>query len=232
MAYSTANYWSREAGRRRAVRFGKFLVAWRTRCGWTQYELPRWGKASGFVAPSNGAMSGLENGETESPRMALFAGLAEANRRIAAHEFEGVTDRKLLDRLRAAVPVLDATGRPWEFHEFVAAFHMPHMVSGELWEASGAPQTEAPSLSDEDLARVNEELHGGFLELARTIRPLNRALLLARNAAPPDQRDAYVDALSGMGYDREALQQLWDQEAGKWAPLVWLGSLRETQGQQ
>jgi len=232
MAYSTANYWSKEASKRRAVRFGQFLVAWRRRCGWSQYELPRWGKLAGFVSPSNGAVSGLENGETDSPRMSLFAGLAEANRRIAAQEFDGVTDRKLLDRLKAAVPVLDANGRPWEFQEFVAAFHLPHVVSGEIWEASAGPRTQAPELTDDELARVNEVLHSGFLEFARTHKPLNRALLLARQVAPPDQREAYEDALSGSGYSRDVLQQLWDEQAGEWAPLVWLGSLRGTDGQQ
>ena len=231
MAYSTANYWSKDAGKRRAARFGHFLASWRRRCGWSQYELPRWGKLSGFVAPSNGAISGLENGETESPRMALFAGLAEANRRIAEGDFSGVTDRKLLNRLQEAVPVVDATGRPWEFQEFVSAFHMPHMVSGDIWEASGSQRAQAPELTEEELARVNHALHSGFLELARTIKPINQALLMARKAAPPDQREAYEDALSGLGYSRDALQRLWDQEAGEWAPLVWLGALQKTQAQ-
>jgi hypothetical protein len=102
---------------------------------------------------------------------------------------------------------------------------MPHLVDGELWTASGGSATSAPKLTAEELDRVNAALSDGFLELARTNKPITRAMLQAVRVAPPDQRERYEDALSGLGYDAKTLQPLWDEEQGEWAPLLWLGQL-------
>lgn len=220
------SYWSDEQAQRRAERFGHLMHAWRVRCGWTQYELPRWGKAAGFVSPSTGTMGQLERGVAKNPHMRLFAGLAEANRRLAEQDFTGVQDRKLLERLRSGVPVLDAAGEPWSFPQFVEAYHLPHQVSGEIWDASGSSSTPRPELTAEELQRVNDALAEGFLELARQIKPITKALLQAVRVAPPAERIAYEAALSGDGYDVETLGRLWDQQAGQWAPLVWLKQLQ------
>jgi hypothetical protein len=218
---SSPAYWSAEACAARAERFGRFLVGWRKRCGWSQYELPRWAEDAGFVGPAIGTVSQLERGKVTTPTMGLFASLAEVNRRLIEQDFSGVTDRRRLERIHNGVPVLDADGVPWDFQMFVSAFHLPHQVTGEIWEASGSG-TPAPVLTDDDLAEVNETLTDGFRQLARELRPLSKALQLAGKAAPPAEREAYEDALGGMGYDKATLQRLWDAEAGRWAPLTWL----------
>lgn len=220
-------YWSADATAARAGRFGRFLVLWRKRCGgWSQYEIPKWSEAAGFIGPAIGTVSQLERGKVSTPTMGLFAGLAEVNRRLVAQDFSGVTDRKLLDRLEKGVPVLDDQGQPWGFHEFVSAFHLPHQVSGELWEASGGSGKPAPELNRAELERVNGILSSGFRELVREVRPLSKALQLASKAAPPTEREAYEDALGGLGYDRKTLEPLWDSDAGQWAPLVWWETLQ------
>lgn len=224
---SSPLYWSSEACSARAVRFGRFLVSWRKRCGWSQYELPKWADAAGFVGPAIGNISQLERGRVVTPTMGLFASLAEANRRLAARDFSGVTERRLLDRLESGVPVFDANGVPWGFQEFVSAMHLPSVVSGEIWEESGGNLHPAPELTDAELQRVNAELAAGFSEVQRTIRPLSRALRMASNAAPPSEREVYEDALATGGYEMEELKRLWDAEAGQWAPLVWLATLRQ-----
>lgn len=222
---SSPSYWSSDAAIARAERFGRFLLAWRKRCGWSQYEFPRWAKAADFVGPATGSVSQLERGTVKTPTMELFAGLAELNRRLVEQDWSGITDRRLLDRVKAGVPVFDASGLPWGFHEFVSAFHLPHQVTGEIWDASGG--TPAPTLTREDLERVNHTLATGFRELSREVRPLSKALQLAGKAAPPAEREAYEDALGGLGYDHQTLQRLWDSDAAQWAPLVWWETLQQ-----
>lgn len=221
------SYWSSEACAARAARFGRFLVIWRHRNGWSQYELPKWSDSAGFIGPAIGTVSQLERGRVTTPTMSLFAGLAEANRRLAEQDFSGVTSRKLLDRLKAGVAVVDRAGEPWAFHEFVSAFHLPDQVNGELWEASAVNHKAKPELTAEELERVNSTLHQGFLALANELRPRSRALNLAGKPAPPGEaREQFEDALTGIGYSAETLLPLWDAAAGEWAPLVWWSQLR------
>lgn len=226
MSPSNPAYWSAEACAARAERFGQFLVTWRKRCGWTQYEIPQWATAAGFVGPAIGTVSQIERGKIATPTMALFAGLAEVNARLVTQDFTGVSSRKLLDRLRKGVAVNDAAGRPWGFHEFVSSFHQPDQVSGEIWEAAGVRYAR-PVLTDEELERVNTTLASGFRELLQTTKPLSRALKLATMVAPPSEREAYEEALGGIGYSQEALQRLWDGHAGQWAPLLWWEALQK-----
>ena len=226
-------YWSADATAARAARFGRFLVLWRKRCGgWSQYEIPRWGEAAGFISPAIGTVSQLERGKVQTPTMSLFAGLAEVNRRLVERDFSGVSDRRLLGRLERGIAVLDDDGKPWGFHEFVSAFHLPHQVNGELWEASAGSGKPAPELSRPELERVNRTLADGFSNFSREVRPLSKALQLASKAAPPAEREAYEDALGGLGYDRKTLAGLWDGDAGEWAPLVWWGSLQQERAPQ
>lgn len=225
MGSTLPSYWSADAASARAARFGRFLLAWRSRAGWTQYELPKWAKAAGFIGPAVGSVSQLENGAIKTPSMGLFASLAEVNRRLVDGDFSGVKDRRLLERLQKGVPVLDAAGRPWGFDEFVKAFHLPDQVSGEIWDSSGGRNAMAPELNAAELERVNSTLSGGFRQLVQDVKPLSRALTMAAKAAPPAEREAFEEALTGLGYSVERLAGLWDPAAGEWAPLVWWSAM-------
>lgn len=223
------SYWSSEACAARAARFGRFMVVWRKRCSWSQYDLPKWGKAAGFIAPAIGTMSQLERGQVATPTMALFAALEEANRRLMVKDYSEVVDARLRDRLKQGVPVLDRTGEPWAFHEFVSAFHLPDQVNGEIWEASATGDDPGPELTVGELDRVNQALVEGFRSLVREVKPSSKALRMASMVAPPAERPAYEDALIGLGYDADTLQRLWNSEAGEWAPLVWWATLQHQQ---
>lgn len=222
---STPGYWSSDNCQARAQRFGRFLVSWRQRCGWSQYEIPKWADACGFIGPAVGTVSQLERGRVTTPTMGLFAGLAEVNRRLVAQDFSGVASRKLLDRLTAGVPVLTEDGTPWGFHEFVSAFHLPHEVNGEIWASTASSNTPAPSLDAVELERVNAALAAGFHEVARQTGLRSKALNLAGKAAPASERVEFEDALL-FGYQREQLQKLWDPDAGQWLPLLWLAAVQ------
>lgn len=225
MTAHLSSYWTDDLRAERAARFGRFLVAWRKRCRWSQHVLPRWGEAANFYTPASGGVSALENGKTKDPEMKLFAGLAEANRRLLEQDLSGVKDQALRDKIRNGVPALDRDGKPWQFQQFLDAMHFPHLVSGEIWDASSGASVSMPELTDEELARVNDTLHEGLLNLAREVRPITKAIDLVARMAPPDQRDAFRDAITGTGYDGESLRTLWDEDQGEWAPLVWARSL-------
>lgn len=218
---ATPSYWSVENCQARAVRFGKLLIAWRNRCSYAQADVPRWADQCGFVGPAIGTVSQLERGRVTTPTMGLFAGLAEVNRRLAVQDWSGITSNKMLDRISRGVPILDATGRPWEFHDFVNAFHLPHLVSGELWDTVSSAAAAPPELSDGELERVNSTLQDGYRLLVRKGMAPSAVLNSASRLAPPGERPAYERALTVIGYEREELQRLWDGEAREWAPLVW-----------
>lgn len=223
---SSPGYWSVENSQARAARFGRFLVLWRQRCGWSQYEIPKWADAAGFIGPAIGTVSQLERGRVATPNMGLFAGLAEVNKRLHERNFEGILSRKLLERIEAGVPVLDQVGEPWGFHEFVSAFHLPHEVSGDIWDETAASNKPKPELDDRELERVNAALVTSFREFAQQVGLRSKALGVAGKASPPAERVAFEDALL-FGYEREQLQQLWDADAGEWKPLLWLASVQK-----
>lgn len=231
MAVTSPSYWSIENCQDRARRFGQMLIAWRKRCGYAQADIPRWADVCGFVGPAIGTVSQLERGRVTTPTMALFAGLAEVNRRMAEQDWSGLTSRRMLDRISGGVPILSASGQPWGFHEFVNAFHLPHLVDGELWESLADADAPPPELTDAELERVNHALHLGFRELVREGISLSAALQLAGRAAPPSEREAYERALGGFGYERSELQRLWDGQAGEWSPLVWWQALLDSRRQ-
>jgi hypothetical protein len=90
---------------------------------------------------------------------------------------------------------------------------------------------QAPEITRDELARVNSTLADGFRNLLRDVRPFSRAMQLAAKVAPPAEREAYEDALGGIGYERATLMPLWDSEAGEWAPLVWWSRLQVERGE-
>lgn len=229
MVTTTPSYWSTQNCQARAAQFGKLLIAWRNRCGYAQADIPKWADICGFVGPAIGTVSQLERGRVTTPTMGLFAGLAEVNRRLVEQDWSGLTSRRLLDRISGGVPITDATGRPWEFHDFCNAFHLPHLVSGELWDAINSAKAAPPELTDEELERVNTTLHQGYRSMVRRGVPPSTALHMASRFAPPGERPAYERALGVFGYEAEELQSLWDAEHGEWAPLIWWQQLQDQQ---
>ncbi|MFZ0409467.1 MAG: hypothetical protein WAM11_15370 [Cyanobium sp.] len=68
--------------------FGRMLLNWRRRNGWTQYTACTWAKAIGepSMVISYGNLSVIEQGKAGELRQKSFWQLGELNRRIAAKE--------------------------------------------------------------------------------------------------------------------------------------------------
>lgn len=215
------------AASERGERFGRLLKIWRVRSSWSQFMLHQGCRALGFDGPGAGTVSSLELGQFQAPGMQLFAAFAALNAAIAAGKLPPMQRRDIRQRLLEGAVITDAEGCPWDLEAFARAYHLPHQVSGELWELSGSG-TPMPELTTELVEGVNQQLAAGFLEASRGIQPRYEALRQAAAAAPPDQRPLFEGALLGEGYNAEGLAPLWDAGAGEWLPLQWLHKWRES----
>jgi hypothetical protein len=87
--------------------FGRMLLNWRRRNGWTQYTVCNWAKAIGEPSSviSYGNLSVIEQGKAGELRQRSFWQLGELNRRIAAREWGRFGDAALRKKLEAAMPL-------------------------------------------------------------------------------------------------------------------------------
>lgn len=104
------------------IAFGRMLKSWRIQMGWTQYTAWNWSLAADFETISYGNLSILEQGTAGELRHKAFLQLEELNRRIAERDFNGVTDRRLRDRLETSFPLRYDGGPIWSAVEFWACY--------------------------------------------------------------------------------------------------------------
>ena len=95
------------------VAFGVMLRRWRERNGWTQYTVYQWAKQAGFTAMAPSTLSVLENAKAPKPRPETFFAIAEANRRLANGEFDGLKDPKLKALVVQGAPLRGDDGKLW-----------------------------------------------------------------------------------------------------------------------
>lgn len=227
MQTENPGYWSVTAARERAERFGRLLRVWRERSGWSQNTVFVGCRSLGFEGPTRATISEMENGTGRSPNLYLLAAYAALNGRVADGQLPEVKDPGTRARLREGVAITSSDGTPWGLDQFIDAFHFPHRASGAIWAAS-AGNIAAPVLTVETTRQVNEALAQAFRQVLQEIGPRHEALRQACAVAPPDQRQAFEDALLGFGYTVDALRPLWDPVAGEWLPLVWLSKWRQS----
>lgn len=197
-----------------ALRFGKGLRRWRIAQGWSQNTAQDWGRAVGIIHVFNSQWSQLENGVLRGARPSLFRALGGMNELLAAGQYGPITDRALLDRVKAAEPIRHDDGQPWDGADFYAAY------SGLLeW-----PEIEVrlPPITDEEAA----EFSATFRE---DVRSRAKAAGLAMGAAmakllaqvPADDQARLGDVMLGDSWSGEELMTLRNKE-GELAPRSWL----------
>ncbi len=95
--------------------FGRMLLNWRRRNGWTQYTACHWAEAIGEpkLVISYGNLSVIEQGKAGELRQKAFWQLWELNRRIASGDWGPVGDAELRQKLEAAIPLGDAGCPVW-----------------------------------------------------------------------------------------------------------------------
>ena len=96
----------------------KTIRVWFEQNGWPQSVTEGWAKAAGSpVGPWASQISILMAGNLE-PKPYFFVALAEFNEAVATRNLACITDRRLLDRLKAGQPMCHDNGQPFDAADF------------------------------------------------------------------------------------------------------------------
>jgi transcriptional regulator with XRE-family HTH domain len=203
--------------------FGRMLLNWRRRNGWTQYTACSWAEQAGFETISYGNLSVIEQGKAGELRQKAFWQLSELNRRIAARQWGTVKDPDLQEKLEPAIPLGDADCPVWGPVEFWACYSGLREVP-EDFRTTPAPtigQRKATELSSkwrQHLRRVVEECD---------LDPSDAMEGLATEAGA-EHRKRFYAVLTGFGdYRPEELSALW-LEGDTYLPRQWLEQWEQT----
>jgi hypothetical protein len=136
-----------------------------------------------------------------TPKPNFFRGLGQFNAAVAERDFIGVTDRRLMDRLKRGEPLTHADGMPWTAADFFACY------IGELEAPPDLLKPLEPELTQEMVDNWTAQIREAFRKLSLVMM------------SPPAAAWAEVKAeLVKLGVEREELD--WVQEM--------LAGLRET----
>jgi len=140
--------------------FGETLKAWFKSNGWPQGITETVAKAKGSkTGPWASQISHAMNGKHE-PKVPFFMALAWFNRVVMERDIVDIKDRRTIDRLKNAEPMLHEDGQPWEAHDFF------RLYAGTL-EPPKDLVRGAEELTQEALDIWVEGLRGGFQEACR-----------------------------------------------------------------
>jgi hypothetical protein len=207
-----------------AVAFGISLMRWRRRQGWTQATAAKWAAAVGRTCVFSSQWSNLENATMKNPGPPLFMNLGSMNRDIACQNYGPIRDRSLMDRVKAATPVVHPDGEPWDGADFFAAY-----IGIQPWPNQ---EPEAPLITDEDAAAWSATLRDWFQQTveAAGLEPLDAAVAAMRHANP-DRGDHKAFQRLILGFEDLSaawLLEQWQREAE--SPVQWLAAWRQELG--
>lgn len=205
----------REQGNRGA--FGRMLLCWRRRNGWTQYTACNWAKEAGFEAISYGNLSVIEQGKAGELRQKAFWQLGEINRRIVEKDWGPVKDPAIREKLKAAIPLGDEACPVWTPIELWSCYCGMREVP-EAFRSTPAPtigQRRASELS----GRWRNQMRKVVTDLA--LDPEDALKALAAQA-PEGQRARFFAVLTGFAnFTPQELALLWLQ-GDTYQPQQWL----------
>ena len=215
MAITYAELLERQEENRAA--FGRMLLNWRRRNGWTQYTACSWAEEVGFETISYGNLSVIEQGKAGELRQKAFWQLGELNRRIAELDWGKVLDQAIKEKLEGSVPIGDKDCQVWTPLEFWACYCGLREVP-DAFRTTPAPtigQRKATELSAKwryQLRQVVDEFE---------LDPSDAITALAAEASE-EHRKRFYAVLTGFGdYKPEELAPLWI-EGDLYQPKRWL----------
>jgi hypothetical protein len=197
--------------------FGRMLLVWRRRNGWTQYTACTWAKEAGFDAISYGNLSVIEQGKAGELRHKGFWQLGELNRRIAEKDWGPVKSQAIKEKLKGAIPLGDEQCPVWTPLELWACYCGIREVPA-AFRQSPAPtigQRRASELS----GRWRSQMRKVVADLALDPEPALKALAAE---APEADRARFFAVLTGFAnYIPLELALLW-VEGDTYRPQQWL----------
>jgi hypothetical protein len=206
--------------------FGRMLLSWRRRNGWTQYTVCTWAKEAGFEAISYGNLSVIEQGKAGELRQKVFWQLQEANRRIAEKDLGAVKNQEIKARLENAIPIGDDACPVWTALEFWGCYcglrEVPAPFAAAVTPVIGKGKAaELSSRWRKQMRRV-VSTHG--------LDPID-ALNALVAAAGPEHGKRFYAVLTGFGdYSPNEIAGLW-VSGDSFMPQSWLDSWEASAGQ-
>jgi hypothetical protein len=206
---------------------GPVIKAWFKLNEWPQSVSEGLARAKGWTAGPWASQISICMAGRLTPKPNFFSALGMFNDAVATRDFQGVTDRRLMDRLKAGQPIVHddccvscEAGTPWTAMDFfgcyIGAVKPPKNLSG--------PQTVA--LTQEIVDEWARGLRGAFRELCLTMMAtpakawseVNEECLRAGIA--PDEIEWAQEVVSGFREPTLEEAQRLMQKWGEGQPLV------------
>jgi hypothetical protein len=210
----------REASR---LAFGKMLLNWRRRNGWTQYTTCLWAEAISVpkLVIAYGNLSVIEHGKAAELRQRAFWQLWELNRRIASGDWGPVGDVELRDKLEDSIPLGDDDAPVWGPLELWACYCSLRPVPPAF------AATPAPAMSERQVATLcgcwRRQLQAVIKE--HRLDPAAAVETLMDLAGEEHRRDFYAELTGFRRYSPAELAALW-VSGDRYRPEQWLEQWR------
>lgn len=213
-AYQAVLDWQQES--RRA--FGKMLLNWRRRNGWTQYTACEWGAEAKFDVISYGNLSVIEQGKAGELRQKAFFQLEELNRRLLDRErrLEGVTSQRIRDQLEYAEPLRGNDGKPWDAVDFWSCY------IGYLEVPDTYRTVLSPTFSSKDAENICQKWRRHIRRVIKKREAdITDALERLVGSVPEMYAKRFREVLALDDYSPSELAQLWVQDE-QFLPDEWI----------
>jgi hypothetical protein len=199
--------------------FGRMLLNWRRRNGWSQYTAFTWAEAIGEpkLVISYGNLSVIEQGKAGELRQRAFWQLWELNRRIASRDWGRFGDGELRQKLESAIPLGDADCPVWGPLEFWACYGglRPVPAAFAVTPAPVVSPRQATLLSNRWRQQLRSVIEAHQLDPAT-------ALAALMQLAGEEHRKGFYAVLTGFrAYSPQELSVLW-LHGDHYRPQQWL----------
>ncbi|MCT0230925.1 hypothetical protein KQ306_08695 [Synechococcus sp. CS-1324] len=200
--------------------FGKMLLNWRRRNGWTQYTACEWGTEANFEVISYGNLSVIEQGKAGELRQKAFFQLEELNRRLDDDQkrWEGVKSQRLKEQLKDAETLRGDDGKLWDAVDFWSCY-IGYLPVPRAYQAAPAP-TLTPKRAEETCQKwrqhVRRVIKEGGLDVTQALEQLVKS-------APQEHQKRFSEVLAIDDYSSIELAQLW-VEGEDFLPEQWIST--------
>ena len=212
--YQSVLDWQDES--RRA--FGKMLLNWRRRNGWTQYTACEWGTEAEFEVISYGNLSVIEQGKAGELRQKAFFQLEELNRRLAEKDWGPVKSQRLKDQLKDAEPLHGDDGKLWDAVDFWSCY-IGYVPVPRAFQAAPAPtltSKRTEEICQKWRQHVRRVIKEGGLDVTQALEQLVKS-------APKEHQKRFSEVLAIDDYSSVELAQLW-VDGEDFLPEQWIGA--------
>ena len=142
---------------------GPVIKAWFKSNDWPQSVSEGLARAKGWTAGPWASQISICMAGRLQPKPPFFMALGMFNEAVAERDFVGVTDRRLMDRLKAGQPICHENGVPWNAMDFFGCYIGQVKAPQSLNEPAELELTQ--EVVDEWAAKVREEFRALCLSL-------------------------------------------------------------------